>query len=236
MTSTRRWATTFYLLNVQSILWNLRTRYYAKSLALTTSTPVVACTLAIQLRQEEKELLRVQIPNIRFNINSLTEKTCIDRFRFSTYHLCYLLMKFMLPPFFSTEEGYRVSGIEALCITLERLAYPSRWRDLVEKYGRSSSNLSSVFNYVCEHISTRCEPLLVGDWNRISSRHEDFASAVRAKGATLFNVWGFIYGTDRRICRPGNSVQQRAMYSGHKRSHGIKYQSITTPDGIIAHM
>jgi len=45
-------------------------------------------------------------------------------------------------------------------------------------------------------------------------------------------VWGFIDGTVRRTCRP--SKFQRLAYSGHKRCHGIKFQSVVTPDGFIA--
>ena len=29
---------------------------------------------------------------------------------------------------------------------------------------------------------------------------------------------------------------QRAVYNGHKRTHALKYQSVTSPDGIIAHL
>ncbi|OWY97970.1 hypothetical protein PHMEG_00031380 [Phytophthora megakarya] len=192
----------------------------------------------MQLREEEKTLLQTRIPEVRFNINSLSEKTCIDRFRFRKADLAYLLMVFHLPAFFifSTDQGYRVSGIEGLCITLERLSYPSRWKDQVEKFGRSNSNLSSIFYYVCEHIGDRCSPLLRGDWNRVSSRLEDFASAISTKGSALNNLWGFIDGTVRKICRPGHSTEQQAMYNGHKRSHAVKYQAITTPDGMIVHM
>ncbi|KAE8977136.1 hypothetical protein PR002_g25107 [Phytophthora rubi] len=80
----------------------------------------VACALAMQMRDHEQEIIRGKVPDIRFNINRLSEKDCINRFRFRKVHLAYLLMQFRLPPFFSTEEGYRVSGIEALCITLEQ--------------------------------------------------------------------------------------------------------------------
>ncbi|KAE8951073.1 hypothetical protein PF011_g33062 [Phytophthora fragariae] len=79
----------------------------------------VACALAMQMRDHEQEILRGKVPDIRFYINRLSEKDSINRFRFRKVHLAYLLMQFRLPPFFSTEEGYRVSGIEALCITLE---------------------------------------------------------------------------------------------------------------------
>nr|KAE8920651.1 hypothetical protein PF009_g29059 [Phytophthora fragariae] len=79
----------------------------------------VACALAMQMRDHEQEILRGKVPDIRFYINRLSEKDCINRFRFRKVHLAYLLMQFRLPPFFSTQEGYRVSGIEAMCITLE---------------------------------------------------------------------------------------------------------------------
>ncbi|ETI30432.1 hypothetical protein F443_22444 [Phytophthora nicotianae P1569] len=196
----------------------------------------VACALAIQMRQIEKEMLRSSIPDVRFDINQMSERNCIDRFRFGKTHLAILLWKLQLPAFFSTEEGYRTSGIEGLCIVLERLSYPSRWRELKDRYGRHESNLSSIFYYVCEHIARRCAPLLDGDWNRISSRLEDYTAAVRAKGGELRNVWGFIDGTLRRICRPLDSAEQQSMFNGHKRCHGIKYQSVTTPDGMIAHL
>jgi hypothetical protein len=44
-------------------------------------------------------------------------------------------------------------------------------------------------------------------------------------------MWGFIDDTLRNVCRPTRF--QRAAYSGHKHTHGIKFQSIVTPDGLI---
>ena len=41
-------------------------------------------------------------------------------------------------------------------------------------------------------------------------------------------------GTLRPICRPG--INQRELYSGHKRIHGIKFQSIVFPNGIIGNL
>lgn len=52
------------------------------------------------------------------------------------------------------------------------------------------------------------------------------------KGGAIHNCWGFIDGTARAICRP--SLNQEEYYSGHKRIHCIKYQSIVCPDGIIS--
>ena len=47
-------------------------------------------------------------------------------------------------------------------------------------------------------------------------------------------MWGFIDGTVRPICRP--SINQKLVYSGHKRVHGLKFKSVVIPNGLIANM
>ena len=46
-----------------------------------------------------------------------------------------------------------------------------------------------------------------------------FANAIHNAGAPLDNCWGFIDGTFRSTARPGED--QKLMYSGHKRAHGV---------------
>ena len=46
--------------------------------------------------------------------------------------------------------------------------------------------------------------------------------------------FGFIDGTVRAISKPGE--RQRVIYNGHKRIHGIKFQSVTLPNGLIGNM
>ena len=41
-------------------------------------------------------------------------------------------------------------------------------------------------------------------------------------------------GTVRSVSRPGEG--QRQLYNGHIRVHGIKFQSIVCPDGMIANL
>jgi nuclease HARBI1 len=43
---------------------------------------------------------------------------------------------------------------------------------------------------------------------------------------------GIVDGTVRRIARPGKL--QQAVYNGHKKYCGLKYQGLCTPDGMIA--
>ncbi|KAK7792060.1 hypothetical protein R5R35_007095 [Gryllus longicercus] len=54
------------------------------------------------------------------------------------------------------------------------------------------------------------------------------------KGCPILNCWRFIDGTARAICIP--TVNQENYYSGHKRKHCLKYQSVLCPDGIIANL
>ena len=72
------------------------------------------------------------------------------------------------------------------------------------------------------------------------------AIAQKSKRAAT-TCFGLIDGTVHQICRPTNrgraipgvankSNVQRACYSGHKRHHGIKFQSIILPDGMVAQM
>ena len=61
-----------------------------------------------------------------------------------------------------------------------------------------------------------------------------YADAISDIGGPLPSCWGFIDGTVRPICRP--SVNQKLVYSGHKRVHVLKFQSVVIPNGLITNM
>jgi len=63
---------------------------------------------------------------------------------------------------------------------------------------------------------------------------QQYAAAVHRRGAPLQNVFGFIDGTLRAMCRP--TANQRHVFNGHKREHGIKFQSVVVPNGLVANM
>ena len=67
-------------------------------------------------------------------------------------------------------------------------------------------------------------------YNRMSY----YAQRVYQKSGLVETVWGFIDGTLCKTCCP--SLFQKLMYSGHKQYHGIKFQSVVTPDGLFASM
>ena len=63
---------------------------------------------------------------------------------------------------------------------------------------------------------------------------QQYADAVSDKGAALNNCFGFVDGTVRPICRPGEN--QRMLYNGHKRVHALKFQAVALPNGLIGQL
>ena len=63
---------------------------------------------------------------------------------------------------------------------------------------------------------------------------QEYAEAIHRLGAPLPNCFGFVDGTLRPVARPCQN--QRVLYNGHKRTHGIKFQSVVIPNGMIANM
>ena len=61
-----------------------------------------------------------------------------------------------------------------------------------------------------------------------------YSDVIYAKSGALQNCWGFIDGTVRACGRPG--IIQRSFYNGHKRFHGLKFQSVVCPNGLIANL
>ncbi|XP_070384926.1 uncharacterized protein [Dermacentor albipictus] len=171
------------------------------------------------------------------NIDRMDSGQFRTYFRFEQDDLRRLQGALRLPEVLSTPQCVKIPGDESLCLTLRRLAYPNRLRELESLFGRHYSVISSATNAVLAHIESTFGYLLQ-DANNHSwldlAKLEDFSQAVYAKGAPLQNCWGFIDGTARAICRP--SRDQKLFFSGHKRFHALKYQAIMCPNGIICQL
>ena len=61
-----------------------------------------------------------------------------------------------------------------------------------------------------------------------------YAERVCQECGLVETAWGCIDGTLCRRCQP--SLFRKLMYSGHKRCHGIKFQSVVTSDGLFVTM
>jgi hypothetical protein len=157
--------------------------------------------------------------------------TCI---RMTLRDLDILSSALGLPLVIKTPEGYSVTRREGFAILLHRLAWPHRLFDLSCIYGRSSASVSCIYLCMLTLVHDSHKQLLELDVIRLIPQLPVFAKAIVDAGGILGGCWGFIDGTARRICRPIHG--QRLFYSGHKRMHCLKFQGVTTPDGIIAHL
>ena len=117
---------------------------------------------------------------------------------------------------------------------MKRVAYPCRYLDLVPRFARPVPEICIIFNTVMRKLNEQWGFLLKTFQRELLSPVNllRYADAIYAKGAPLKNCWGFIDGTVRPISRPG--INQRVLYNGHKRVHAIKFQSVATPDGLVA--
>ena len=166
----------------------------------------------------------------------MTDDECKTEFRFyknDIYNLAYVLN---LPDRIVCYNGANVDMVGALYIFLKRFAYPCRYVDMTPRFGRREPQLCMISNAVMNELYQTWNRLLTDlnqDW--LSPNHlEEFAAAVHNRGAALDNCWGFIDGTVRPICRPGQN--QKCLYNSHKKVHAIKFQSIAAPSGLVANL
>lgn len=172
----------------------------------------------------------------RFNLNALREDECEVELRFKKPDIYRLAAALRLPEVFKCSNGVVVESVEALCICLKRFSYPCRYADLVPRFGRPVPQLCMITNHMINFLYDQYAHLL-HDLNQplLSPQHlQMYADAIQNKGAALDNCWGFIDGTVRPICRP--KEHQRMVYNGHKRVHALKFQSVVTPNGLIANL
>jgi hypothetical protein len=120
-----------------------------------------------------------------------------------------------------------------LLLVLFRFSRPRRLRPEMEFYFRfRKSKISAGIKEMVNALYSVANAYLQRP-QIFHHRMEYYADCISEKCGRLVNtVWGFIDGTLRRTCRP--SYFQKLLYSGHKRAHGIKFQSVVTPDGFFA--
>lgn len=175
-------------------------------------------------------------PRFSLEDDKWTNKRCRENFRFDRDDIYVLAQLLEMPEVMRAPNRSTWSGLDGLCLVLRRLSYPNRLLELVPDFGRAEQELSMIFNSTCEWIYDRWSHLL-SDLQKpwlLPPLLEELCQAVQNKGAPLQNCWGFVDGTPKQICRP--TIGQRVFFSGHKRYHCIKFQTVGLPNGIIVHL
>ncbi|KAM7430411.1 hypothetical protein ABFA07_018876 [Porites harrisoni] len=172
----------------------------------------------------------------RFSFDELDEAECKAEFRFKKRDLPVLVNVLGIPNQFTCSQRTVRDGMEGLCMVLRRMAYPCRYSNLIPRFGRPVPVLSMICNRVIDYIYDLHVHRLTS-WNPQlldPASLQMYCDAISRNGSPLDNCFGFIDGTVRPVCRPGE--QQRVLYNGHKRMHALKFQSVVLPSGMIAHM
>ena len=172
----------------------------------------------------------------KFDLDEWDDARCQTELRFSKGDLLDLKNALRLPDKIITEQRTICSAMEGLCILLKRLAFPCRYTDMVASFGRNPTEICLIFNTVLDFVYLHHHQRLQS-WNQDflqPAMLQQYADAIHNKGAPLSNCFGFIDGTLVSITRPKEN--QRVVYNGHKRVHGLKFQSISLPNGIIANL
>ena len=171
-----------------------------------------------------------------FCLQDQSEADCKANFRLEKHHVGRLLDALQILAIFKCDQGTVCEGLEGLCILLKHFAFPYRFSDMIPIFGRRVPELCMINNTLIEWVYNHHRHRIM-DWNpNVLSpiQLENYAEAVFNKGAALRNCFGFVDGTVRPISRPDEN--QRAVYNGHKRVHGLKFQSVVIPNGLIAHL
>lgn len=172
----------------------------------------------------------------KFDLDDMGQADCKAEFRIEKADLPRLADVLQIPPVIKCRQRSLCDGLEGLCLLLRRTSYPCRYSDIIPRFPRPVSVLSLISNEVLDYVY-ETHAHLVTDWNRdvlAPAALQTYAEAVSRKGAPLDNCFGFIDGTVRPISRPGTG--QRVVYNGHKRVHGLKFQSVTLPNGLIGNI
>lgn len=172
------------------------------------------------------------VPDAPFSLDEIPDVECRSLFRFAKDDIYRLQAALRLQETISLDNDSLMDSTLALCILLRRLVYPNRLEELVTLFRRSKCSISRAFHAMLSHIFTNYRHTLeITPQNCPKAQIDKYCEAIFDKNGLLERCIGFIDGTLVGISRP--SEDQESAYNGHKRKHGLKFQSITTPDGLL---
>lgn len=185
--------------------------------------------------------IKISHTNFAVNLSMFTNEACVALFRFGQRDLEKVINVMSWPSGKRRTNGnqYAVNPQLAACVVLRRLATPARWFDLEALFGKFSPQLAEIFREALDHFMTAQGHLVTTSIpaQYMARRAVRFADRILEKSQGLDNCVAFIDGTVIGVSRPGgHGIDQRVVYNGHKRKHALKYQAITTPDGMCVHL
>ena len=155
---------------------------------------------------------------------------------------------------------YKTTGQEILMVSLVRLSYPHRWEDVERIFvGIKRWKLQYLFYWFLDYMIENWSYLILNNRDYWTPQMPNMARAIEMKLATLpnpdyrlffpddvpFTIFGFIDNTMHAMCRPGGGsitggvqaervpkLVQQAWWTGWKKLHGLKMQTVFLPNGM----
>ena len=179
-----------------------------------------------------------QVPRNLTPINPFHSKDDLQfefAFRFTKQEVHRLLPCLHITPVVTVQKVGLVDGYIFLLVLLHRLHNPVTYIDMEETFGLLWYTIARIYGEAVDHVYELFIFRLLFDVVLLQMYAPKYADAItRKSGGAVTRCIGFLDGTIRQQCRPVRG--QRAIFSGHKRYHGLKFQALTVPDGLIAAM
>lgn len=180
----------------------------------------------------------------------------------SFYHLRSLIICFRIPDVIKLKNNYKVCAEECLLIVLTRLHFPCRWSDMYPWFpGRKRWFLQATFYWALDFFIYQWGYLLLNNLPYWKPMLPCSCEAIRVKLQNLnfenwrqfhpsadqpdgFRVAAFIDNTICAFSRPGGNTEegaaapriplevQQAWWTGWKKLHGLKWQTVTLANGM----
>ncbi|SCU79166.1 LAFA_0B01200g1_1 [Lachancea sp. 'fantastica'] len=151
---------------------------------------------------------------------------------FSKFDLDRIVKALKIP---SNIGSYSLDAFECFFIFIVRMRSGCTYTVLTSICGREPTTISKIITFMTCYLFHIVSPSLsVANAPWLASRLSLIDQSLLRSNKSVPNsrIVGFIDGTHVKIARPhGSSELQNSAYSGHKKTHILKYQAVTTPDG-----
>ena len=122
-----------------------------------------------------------------------------------------------------------------MIVLLYRMSCP--WNLCPDMERELKMRKSKLFSIICT-FSTTLHQFTTPDLNDVTlwlHQMPYYAMLIQQKMEGLMDyIWDFMDGTMRRTARP--LYHKRSIYTRFRKCHGVKFQSVTVPEGFIAYL
>ena len=94
----------------------------------------------------------LDVPPVKFDINTFGGKETELYFRFRLHELIRIKAALQIPDVIITSEHDRCDGFEVLCMLCMNYAYPRRRFEMVKIFGTSTPRISRLVSHLREHL------------------------------------------------------------------------------------